>query len=129
MILHHYCCFLLLASPLALAGATSDAVNERIPVSAAELEAHWQVDCRAVWDRLLAQAHQALASDRCDIPAATRRDVELCAFIYHPPGGASRRDCPDFRGALHLLDRVSEEGCAVMAALLGEIGTCPLPAP
>ena len=46
----------LLLSPLSLAGDNDDAINERIPVSRAEMEAHWQVDCAAAWEDLLTAA-------------------------------------------------------------------------
>ncbi len=103
-----------LLSPLSLAGDSDDAVNERIPVNRAEMEAHWQVDCAAAWEQLLAAAAQStkqpINTNNCGIPDQLRREIQLCAFIYQPPGGDSRHDCPDYRGASKYLNEAGKSG-------------------
>jgi len=103
-----------LLSPLSLAGDNADAVNERIPVSRAEMEAHWQVDCVAAWEHLLAGAAQPTKQptdkDNCGITDQLRRDIQLCAFIYQAPGGDSGHDCPDYRGVSKHLNAAGKSG-------------------
>ena len=57
-VVQKFCCWLLFA-PAAYAASVSDAVNERIPVSSAALEAHWQVDCASSWARFSDAGTQA----------------------------------------------------------------------
>jgi len=130
-------CWLLLFAPAAYAASVADAVNERIPVSTAALEAHWHVDCAASWARLSEAGARALAQAgaSCDIAVGLRDELELCAFIYQPPGAAApqrvEEACPDccrrdYRGALELLDSVGPgEVCAELAKLPGTRATCP----
>lgn len=99
---------LLLLAPPVLADDNADAVNERIPFSKAELETHWQVDCAAVRDRFLAVAAQPVASGRCGITAGLQRKIQLCGFIYQPPGGSSRPGCPDYGGVSKQLNRIGQ---------------------
>jgi hypothetical protein len=103
-----------LLSPLSLAGDSADAVNERLPVSKAEMEAHWQVDCAAAWEQLLAAAAQPTKqptnTDNCGIPGQLRREIQLCAFIYQAPGGAPGQDCPDYRGVSEQLNEADKTG-------------------
>ena len=87
---------LMLLSRLTLADGNADAVNERIPVAGAELEAHWKVDCSATLDSLQAQV-QASHVPGCTIATDLRRDIQLCAFIYQPPGSPARHRCPDYQ--------------------------------
>jgi hypothetical protein len=101
-----------LLSPLSLAGDSADAVNERIPVNRAEMEAHWQVDCAAAWEQLLAAAAQStkqpINTDNCGIPDQLRREIQLCAFIYQAPGNSSQHRCPDYRSASKHLQQASK---------------------
>jgi len=97
-------------SPLSLAGDSADAVNERIPVNSAEIEAHWQVDCAAAWEHLLAVAAQPTNKDNCGITEQLRREIQLCAFIYQAPGNSSQHWCPDYRG---VSKRLNEAGKSV----------------
>lgn len=125
-------CLVLLCSPLVSAAPASDAVNERIPVSRADMEAHWGVDCRGLWLRLEGQLGQPSASGQCAISPAVRHELELCSFIYQPPGAVAEHGCPDYRGLLGRLDSTGEgEWCAAMASFLDEEGPCPrtLPGP
>jgi len=98
----------LLLSPLALGDSNSDAVNERIPVRKAELEAHWQVDCASALHELLVMAAPGTIDPNCSIPTELRRNIQLCAFIYQPPGGRTDHQCPDYSGIHEHLNRVSE---------------------
>ena len=122
MINHRSIAILLLISPLlspilspqSLADGNADAVNERIPVTRAEMEDHWQVDCAAAWKHLLAAAapftKQPTTTDNCGIPSQLRRDIQLCAFIYQAPGGSPGQDCPDYRGVSIQLNEADQSG-------------------
>ena len=104
----------LLLSPLSLAGDNDDAINERIPVSRAEMEAHWQVDCAAAWEDLLTAAalstKQPANKDNCTIPGQLQREIQLCAFIYQAPGGDPDHNCPDYRGVSKRLNAADKSG-------------------
>ena len=103
-----------LLSPLSLADDSADAVNERIPVNRAEMEAHWQVDCATAWEHLLTAAAQPTKQptnkDNCGITDQLRRDIQLCAFIYQAPGGDPGHHCPDYRGASKYLNEADKSG-------------------
>lgn len=123
----HIGCLLVLA-PLAWGGTEADAVNERIPVSRAALEAHWRVDCDASWNRLGSAGDLSRAGESCLIPADLRDQLQLCAFIHQPPGGSRDDGCPDYRGAVHLLDSAAPgERCGALALFLGRQAACPAP--
>ncbi|RLA44601.1 MAG: hypothetical protein DRQ97_11105 [Gammaproteobacteria bacterium] len=98
-----------LLSALSLAD-DADAVNERIPVHKTEMEAHWQVECTAAWEHLLAAAAQYTNRGNCGIPNQLRREIQLCAFIYQAPGGDPGHDCPDYSGLLKQLNEAEESG-------------------
>ncbi len=132
-VVQKFCCWLLLA-PAAYAASVSDAVNERIPVSSAALEAHWRVDCTSSWARFSDAWLQAQAGVSCDIDLGLRDELELCAFIYQPPGTAGSEaekevcsDCcrPDYRAAVELLDSAGPAGlCAELAKFPAARGSC-----
>jgi hypothetical protein len=132
-------CFWLLVAPAAYAASVSDAVNERVPVSRAALEAHWHVDCASSWARLSDAVSRAQAGVGCDIAVGLRDELELCAFIYQPPGTQGSEgvteacpDCcsPDYRAAVELLDFSGPvERCAALAKLSGARAPCPPPRP
>jgi hypothetical protein len=129
----------LLLAPAAYAASVSDAVNERIPVSRAALEAHWHVDCASSWARFSDAWLQAQAGAGCDISVELRDDLELCAFIYQPPGTEGSEgltetcmDCcrRDYRGAVELLDSAGPvDLCAELAKLPGAQAGCTSPQP
>ena len=132
------CCWLIFA-PAAYAASVSDAVNERIPVSSAALEAHWQVDCASSWARFSDAGTQAQSGASCNIAVGLHNELELCAFIYQPPGtGGSEAvtdacsDCcrRDYRAAVKLLDSA---GPAELRAELAKFWlarrSCPLVRP
>jgi len=114
---------LLLLSSLALADNTGNAVNERIPVTASEMEAHWQVNCADVQESLLAAARQATSRHDCGISAKLRQDIQLCAFIYQAPGNKTQHKCPDYSDVSELLQQVNEpsECSAVLTQILGKV--------
>jgi hypothetical protein len=115
---------LMLLSRLALANDNADAVNERIPVAGAELEAHWQVDCSAALDSLRGQI-QATHDPDCSVAPDTRRDIQLCAFIYQPPGGQARLDCPDYQQVLKFLQPARQpRSCAELQAKVLPLLAC-----
>jgi len=118
MISHTGIAILLLIAPLlsppSLAGDSADVVNERIPVNRTEIEAHWQVDCAAAWEELVAVAarptKQPTNRNNCIITVQLRREIQLCAFIYQAPGGDSKHDCPDYRGVSKYLNEADKSG-------------------
>lgn len=108
-----YC--LLLLAPVAFAADDSNAVNERIPVTRLEMERHWQVDCTASWGQLkqVAQVHQD-----CEVASGLLRQLQLCAFIYQPPGSAAAASCPDYQAAY----RAAGQGDCLALGLLHHSG-------
>ena len=80
------------------AGPDSNAVNERLPVRKAEMEAHWQVDCAHSWARKVELGDMA-GAQRCVLPPDLQRQLQLCAFIYQPPGEQVAHAGPDYRAA------------------------------
>ncbi len=86
---------LLTVAPPVTADNTSNAVNERIPVSKAAMEAHWQVDCSSLWKQLK-EGDGGVALD-CPLPVDLKKQLTLCAFIYQPPGEALAYPGPDYR--------------------------------
>lgn len=76
----------------------SNAVNERITVTAAEMEAHWQVDCAGSWARTVELREEA-GSAECVLPPNLLRHLKLCAFIYQPPGKTLINSGLDFQSA------------------------------
>ena len=116
----------LLSLP-ALADTDVNAVNERIPVTTADLEAHWQVDCTAAWSRLqAAAAAQQSTPGHCGVSAALKRDLQLCAYIYQPPGAGPRHHCPDYAQISRQLEQATDRGmdCTDLAASIANQKTC-----
>ncbi|MEH6582787.1 MAG: hypothetical protein V7754_12680 [Halioglobus sp.] len=99
MIIYRALLALLLTHSIGLYAAGSDTVNERIPVRKIELEEHWQVDCKANWQALRTIASDFSENGRCDIPSALPQQLQLCSFIYQPPGDPETGSCPDHRRA------------------------------
>ena len=92
------CLFSSLAAAALSANGSSDAVNERIHVTPAEMEAHWQVDCANSWARAI-ELHPKAGSPDCALPAGVLRELKLCAFIYQPPGQQLTHTGPDYQSA------------------------------
>ena len=114
------CCALIIA-PSVWAGGSSDAVNERIPVSKLELEAHWEVDCEKDWNGFIGLASAFKNQGECVIPPQLPHHMQLCAFIYQPPGETALNTCRDFEGA----QRAAVLGnCQAMALLIEESKKC-----
>ncbi|MCB1694758.1 MAG: hypothetical protein H6984_00455 [Pseudomonadales bacterium] len=110
---------------IALADSTSNAVNERIPVSSAALEAHWNIDCQSAWSTLETMVTEVASGGHCAIDRETRREIQLCAFVYQPPGEEQSRSCPDYRAALSLITEADAANrCAALARLLQTAQTC-----
>ena len=104
---------LLLCTYQSMADSQSDAVNERIPVRKAEMEAHWNIDCAAAWLELGETTDSAAmapgsSGGHCGADDELRRTLELCAHIYQPPGEPSAQQCPDYREVLQRLSKIQE---------------------
>ncbi len=91
---------LLLAAPLVLAESNSDAVNERIPVRKAEMEVHWNVNCADSWARV-EEMRSAAEGGACTLSPELQRQIQLCAFIYQPPGEENTHSGPNFQAAIN----------------------------
>ncbi len=76
----------------------SNAVNERIPVTEGEMEAHWGVDCASAWGQV-SELRAKTGERECALPPGLLREIRLCAFIYQPPGEPLMHTGPDFRSA------------------------------
>ena len=112
---------LLLLPATGLTENQSNAVNERLPVTRAELEAHWQVDCQANW----AAIKNRRSSADCPPDAELLQALQLCAFIYQPPGEEPAAVCPDYRGLLqHLKTSPAPGNCDPLAHWLSQQPTC-----
>ena len=91
---------LLLAAPLVLAESNSNAVNERIPVRKAEMEAHWNVNCADSWARV-EEIPGGVGGGVCALSPELQRQLQLCAFIYQPPGEENTHSGPNFQAAIN----------------------------
>jgi hypothetical protein len=92
------CLTLMFVSYFAQSEPNSNAVNERLPVRKAEMETHWQVDCARSWANKL-ELRGKPGARGCILPPDLLRQLQLCAFIYQPPGGQAGHTGPDYRGA------------------------------
>ena len=91
---------LLLVAPVLLADSNSNAINERIPVRKAEMEVHWNVNCVHSWARV-EELRGKPGAGECVFPSDLQRQLQLCAFIYQPPGEESSHSGPDFQAAIN----------------------------
>jgi len=126
-----YVAFTFLLSLTALADNDVNAVNERIPVTPAELEAHWQVDCTAAWSQLQAAAAQQPTSGHCGISATLQHHIKLCAYIYQPPGPKPNHHCPDYAQISRRLEHAGDVAvdCPDLTASIANQETCDRGAP
>lgn len=109
----------LIFPPMALGASDDDAVNERPPVTPADLELHWSVDCRDTWNALRA----SLDAGRCPLSDEGVHQLRLCTYIHQPPGKDHGATCPDYRGAL---ERALDSGnCASLADFVSRQPQCP----
>ncbi|RLQ20457.1 hypothetical protein DWB85_17400 [Seongchinamella sediminis] len=99
---------------LLYAADNSDAVNERIPVTAQQMEEHWGIDCSASW--------ASLASGGCPPAAGLPRVLQLCAAIYQRPGDPSAISCPDYAAAA-----AAHSDCGQLRQLIAAASTCATP--
>ncbi|MBE9537773.1 MAG: hypothetical protein IMF06_01760 [Proteobacteria bacterium] len=98
-----------LFAPLVLADSSSNAVNERLPVRKAEMEAHWRVDCAGSWAAYIALREKS-AGEACILPPELRHQLQLCVFIYQAPGEVFRHTGPDYQGAVSSVDIAGDCG-------------------
>ena len=117
---------LLFFAPLAAAQGSADTVNERIPVTKAELEAHWKVDCASTWSSLQAASIPAPTGDDCGVTTQLRRQIQLCAYIYQAPGDNSKHRCPNYRSVSEHLQQPSVTAdCASLHTSIRRHVNCP----
>lgn len=103
--------------------ADSDAVNERIPVQKIEMEEHWGVDCQKT---LASLSIRLETSTSCAADTQVRKALELCMFIYQPPGQELTRTCPNYRELHSLLSRTSDPSiCQILRQELNSALACP----
>jgi len=111
--------FLTLCTPGLLLASDSDAVNERIPVPRIDMEAQWGIDCTAIWREVSKGLDSG--NGNCAILPKLRKQLQLCAFIYQPPGEVAHSTCPDYSRA----DRASQTtDCAALTELIEISKTC-----
>lgn len=113
--MHLYLALALLLPGMLHGAADSDAVNERIPVSPKQLEAHWDIDCSASWASLTAGA--------CPPAADLSRVLQLCAAIYQRPGDDRSSNCPDYLAAGQAAARGD---CHQLRQAIAAARECPL---
>ncbi len=89
---------LLAAAPLLQAGGNSDTANERIPVKKVQMEAHWKVDCALSWAKLI-ERRALPGQESCVLPPALQQQLQLCAYIYQPPGEQFSHAGRDYQAA------------------------------
>lgn len=112
--------FALTIAPAGLAaGADDDAVNERPPVTPADLELHWNVDCRDTWNALQAQGN----AGTCPLSEERVQQLRLCSHIHQPPGERDAGSCPNYRGALE--QARSNRDCAAFKRFMRRQAPCP----
>jgi hypothetical protein len=92
---------------LTASASDSDTVNERFSATGAEREAHWQVDCASAWQKLSGTPSGEESS--CGVSPELRHQIQLCAFIYQPPGKPATAQCRDFAGVLVLLEKTGAD--------------------
>jgi len=84
--------------------ADADVVNERVPVSGAELERHWQVDCGAFVDRFRVAFEQKFAGYNGATLEEMRHSATMCSFIYQVNRGDSPgAGCPHYQAMAQFL--------------------------
>lgn len=126
MIDHRWAVLVLLLAPLVLAGESSDAVNERIPVTKNEMEEHWQVNCTEAWAELRVMTADPVVAGNCGVSTELTRQIQLCGFIYQTPGQQVQHHCPDYRSASNLLQQKSESTqCSNILSAIGKLLDCP----
>lgn len=126
MVSHWQAGFILLLAAGALAASEADTVNERIPVSKTQLEAHWGVDCAGLAGQLRGDMGRAFGGKDCGVTPSLLTDLQLCAFIYQPPGGNGGHRCPDYRAALEALNTAApERACPTLVGTLLAPEDCP----
>ena len=112
--------------PLILAASTMDMANERLLASGAELEQHWQVDCRAV----VLRSMQLVESPRSSMETTELQiliaDAKKCAVIYNTANTGRTMECPDYRQIGVYLGQLAE---GTPVAHRPEILDCDSPAP
>ncbi len=86
------------------------------------MEAHWQVDCHQLWRQLVDAVSSA---DNCGLSAPLQRDLQLCSYIYQPPGESNDSHCPDYGRARALLNAENTAGrCNNLKALVDDQADC-----
>ena len=107
------------ANPASLVAEQGDIANERIPVRKIELERHWQVDCSKTWARLIESVPATGIQAYCGVAPDLARNLQLCVFIYQPPGSTGGDSRPDYRSAYTALQ---SRDCKVFRGLVKRAG-------
>ena len=102
-ILLGFCHLLILSS---LSAQTDSIANERIPVRAEQLEAHWAVDCAEVF--IETQRILASGSDLPEEKSPSSSDIKKCIYIYNTPDSAHYKPNPDYKQLLEKLEKISQ---------------------
>ena len=116
---------------IALLAATStlsdpdnqDMVNERPPLTAQALEAHWGVDCNALVETVAGLTDRELERKSGGVPAIGEV-AGLCAVIYNSPDRSWYRRCPDYARLQRTIAEHGEQHSATTVAELNEAISC-----
>lgn len=110
-----------------LATSASDVSNERIQVSGAEMEQHWQIDCNQLINvynhRIVSKTvpgHREVTIDELHDLAAV---AEKCSFIYNRKDTGRTITCPDYQQLSHILQDLALPDSVTKPADL-KIETC-----
>ncbi len=108
-----------------LATSAADVSNERIPVSGAELEQHWHLDCGRVLDVYNNRIVPEPVAGKSEITTGELRDLadiaQKCSFIYNQKDTGRTISCPDYQRITDVLkDLVSKHNATRPAVLQTE---------
>lgn len=99
-----------------LAASAADVSNERIPVSGADLEQHWHLDCGQVLDAYNNQIVPETVAGKSEITITELRDLadiaQKCGFIYNQKGTGRTISCPDYQRISEILQDLVSGGNA-----------------
>jgi len=97
---------IIMATWIMIASA-ADVSNERIPVTGAELEQHWRLDCGGMLDDYNNRIVLATGSGISKISKGELRELadvaQKCSFIYSQKGTGRTISCPDYQRVSDIL--------------------------
>jgi hypothetical protein len=93
-----------------LAANAGDVSNERIPLTGAELERHWQLNCSGMLADFNNRVLPQTAAGESKIPADELRGLadvaQKCSFIYNQKDTGRTVDCPNYQRVYDVLQNL-----------------------